>query len=374
MSNAQCSICTSGELEAVNEEIKRGVALRKIAKDFSFSKSSVQRHRKHLYNKEAKEVPDGIVTKVSTLYDADGEIKQQWVMEKPEDRDKLVLWREIAKGIASDIEPLPEAHMAHRGNEGLMVCYPIGDLHLGMLSWSKETGTDWDLKIGQRVFDLSTEYLIDTAPEADTALVAFLGDFMHYDSFEAVTPTGGNLLDADSRYPKMVRVALESARRVIERAASKHRNVRVIVEIGNHDLSGSVFMAEALHMLYSNNPCIIVDTSPSHFHYVEHGKVLIGTHHGHGPKPDKLPGIMAADRSEAWGRTKYRYWLTGHIHTQKQFEFPGCLVESFRVLAPQDAWASNKGYRSGRDMKAIVYHIDFGEVSRVTVNPEMFRE
>ena len=74
------------------------------------------------------------------------------------------------------------------------------------------------------------------------------------------------------------------------------------------------------------------------------------------------------------GTLRYRYWLTGHIHTQKQFEFPGCLVESFRVLAPQDAWASNKGYRSGRDMKAIVYHIDFGEVSRVTVNPEMFRE
>ena len=82
--------------------------------------------------------------------------------------------------------------------------------------------------------------------------------------------------------------------------------------------------------------------------------------------------IMAADREQAWGRTKFRYWLTGHVHNQRLWDFPGCSVESFRVLAPQDAWAFNKGYRSQRDMKAIIYHAEYGEVSRVTVNPEMF--
>lgn len=370
----QCSVCSSEHKDAVNEEIHKGVSLRKIARDFSFAKSSMQRHRKHLFNKEAQEIPNGVVTKTSTLYDADGNMKAQWVMEKPEDQDRLILWTEIAKDLAKDIEPLPELVTPDRVDENLLVTYPIGDLHLGMLSWDKETGADWDLKIGERVFDKAIKYLIENAPSSDDALVAFLGDFMHYDSFEAVTPTAGNLLDSDSRYPKMVRVAIRSARNAIETAAAKHRNIRIIFEIGNHDISSSIFMTEALRVLYENNPRIVIDTSPAHFHYVEHGKVLIGTHHGHGVKLERLPGIMAADRAEAWGRTKFRYWLTGHIHQQKHFDFPGVSVESFRVLAPQDAWASNKGYRSPRDMKAIVYHSEYGEVSRLTVNPDMFGE
>jgi hypothetical protein len=367
-----CAVCNSTFNTRVNEEIEKGTSLRKIAKEFGFSKSSMQRHRKHTYQKEAKEIPDGIVTKVSTLYDAEGNVKQQWVMEKPEDRDKLVLWQEIAKDIAKDIEPINEMAIPASTNDDLLVCYPVGDLHLGMLSWDKETGHDWDLKIGERVFDEAMEFLVDSAPSADNALVAFLGDFMHYDSFEAITPTSGNLLDSDSRYPKMVKVAIRSARRAIEKAAAKHRNVRVIVEIGNHDLSNSVFLAHALDAIYENNPRIVIDVAPSHFHYVEHGKVLIATHHGHGVKMEKLPNIMAADRPEAWGRTKFRYWLTGHIHQHKHLDFPGVSVESFRVLAPQDAWAFNKGYRSQRDMKALVFHHDYGEVSRITVNPDMF--
>ena len=48
-----------------------------------------------------------------------------------------------------------------------------------------------------------------------------------------------------------------------------------------------------------------------------------------------------------------------------------CRVESFRVLAPNDAWAENKGYRPQRDMKAIILHRDFGEVARHIVNPNM---
>jgi hypothetical protein len=40
------------------------------------------------------------------------------------------------------------------------------------------------------------------------------------------------------------------------------------------------------------------------------------------------------------------------------------LWETFRVLSPNDAWATAAGYRSGRDMQCIVYHADHGEISR----------
>ena len=230
MENSLCAVCNSTFKSRVDEEIQQGKSLRQVAKEFGFSKSSVQRHKKHTHEKEAQEIPNGIVTKVSTLYDADGQVKQQWVMEKPEDKDKLLLWTEIAKDIAKDIDPVAEMAMPLTGERDLLACYPIGDLHLGMLSWDKETGHDWDLKIGERVFDDAMDFLVDNTPLSDNALVAFLGDFMHYDSFESITPTGGNLLDSDSRYPKMVKVAIRSARKAIDSSESQeregHRRVR----------------------------------------------------------------------------------------------------------------------------------------------------
>jgi hypothetical protein len=211
-------------------------------------------------------------------------------------------------------------------------------------------------------------------------LIALLGDFFHYDGLEAKTPTSGHILDADSRYPKMIRSAIRSVRNMIRLALERHNTVNVIVEIGNHDLSTSIFLAECLALIYENEPRVVVDTSPSHYHYLEFGSCLVATHHGHGAKMEQLPLIMATDRADAWGRTKYRYWYTGHIHHAKTKtvvssaqDFTGCTVESFRILAPADAWAAQKGYRSVRDMKAIVLHKEFGEVARHTVNPDMMK-
>ena len=80
---------------------------------------------------------------------------------------------------------------------------------------------------------------------------------------------------------------------------------------------------------------------------------------------------MATDRAKDWGETEYRYWATGHIHHDTLKEYPGVKVESFRTIAAKDAYATWNGYRSGQDSKAIVYHKDFGEVERHTVNLRM---
>ena len=59
MDSPQCSVCSSQHKDAVNREIDKGVSLRKIARDFGFAKSNVQRHNKHLSSKEAQEIPNG---------------------------------------------------------------------------------------------------------------------------------------------------------------------------------------------------------------------------------------------------------------------------------------------------------------------------
>ena len=314
------------------------------------------------------------IVKLSTLFDQQGNVTQQWIAEKPEDHQREALWQlfadELSKGITR-VEPTPWCQ-ASTGD--LLAAYPVGDHHLGMLAWGKETGDEsYDLKISEKILRDASSRLMNSVPTCNQALIAFLGDFLHYDSFDAVTPTSRNLLDADGRYPKMIRAGIRLMRHMIDAALLRHAQVHVIVEIGNHDLSSSVFLMECLANVYENEPRITIDTSPSHYHYFEFGKTLIGTHHGHGAKLEKLPNVMAADRAEAWGRTKHRYWWTGHIHHRSALDYAGCSVESFRVLAPVDAWAAQKGHRPIRDMKGLVIHREHGEVERHTVNPAMFQ-
>jgi hypothetical protein len=312
------------------------------------------------------------ITKISTLYDQQGNVTQQWVAEKPQDAAREKLWREFAAALAADLpraEPIP---VPSYSSTDLCAVYPVGDHHLGMYSWAAETGADYDLDIGEKLLTDSMGHLVASVPQCETALLVVIGDFLHYDSTRAETPLHRNLLDADGRAQKMVQVAVHALRKYINAALQRHPTVRLILEPGNHDPHSMTILSVCMAAIYENEPRLTVDLSPSHFHYFEFGQNLIGTHHGHGVKMDKLPGVMAADQREAWGRTKYHHWLTGHIHHKQFHDFPGCSVESLRILPPIDAYAAQKGYRSARGMSAIVLHREHGEVARHTVNPNMF--
>jgi len=219
----------------------------------------------------------------------------------------------------------------------------------------------------------AAQHLVACAPHSHEALVINLGDFFHADSLDNQTRQSHNKLDVDTRWTKVLRVGLRIMRTIIETALTKHRRVRVINEIGNHDEHTSQMLTLALSSMYERNPRVTFDQSPARFHYHSFGRNFIGVHHGDTVKPDSLGAIMAADRPLEWGMSVYRYWYTGHVHNRRVFELPGCLVESFRTLAAKDAWHAESGYRSGRDMQAIVLHRDFGEVCRHRVGIEMLK-
>lgn len=207
-------------------------------------------------------------------------------------------------------------------------------------------------------------HLVEIAPQSETAVIANVGDFFHVDQHRPETTRSHNSLDVDTRYAAMIHAGVLMLRTCIDRALEKHKRVRVINACGNHDDVGALWLSLALSLLYEKNPRISIETSPAKFSYHQHGKVLLGVTHGDTAKLDKLAGVMAADQPALWGATQHRYWITGHIHQRKVLEQPGCLVESFRTLAAKDAWSAAAGYRSGRDMTALVFHAEHGEVAR----------
>jgi len=312
-------------------------------------------------------LPEGqVVTGTSTLQRSPAG-NLQWVKTKTDSAAQLALMKEAIDALVKDVPRATVREKANVGNSDLLAVYPLGDPHIGMMSWGEETGEDWDLKIAEAKMLSVFDRLVNTAPPCKEAVIVNLGDFFHADNMEAVTQRSGHKLDVDGRYAKMVRVGMRIMRRMIESALSLHEKVTVINSVGNHDDTGALFMNVALANIYENEPRVFIDQSPAPFHYFRFGKVLIGAHHGHTCKAPQLPGVMAADRAKDWGDTEFRYWLTGHIHHDSMKEYPGVKVESFRTLAAKDAYSSWGGYRAGQDSKCLIMHRDFGEIERHTV-------
>lgn len=353
----------------------------KAAKELGMTIRNLQRRLQRLalkgYSPEhnhVKLVPEGYLVKgVSTYYDEEGKVRGQWVKSTLDNEKREQIMREGLMAATESLPALPARKLKGDWNKDLLAVYPIGDPHIGMMAWAEETGDNWDLGIAESMHCQAMDTLVAAAPHTEKAVIINLGDLLHFDSMEAKTPRSGHMLDADGRYAKVIRIAVKTLRQCVESALKKHKEVHVISAIGNHDETGALWLALMLEQIYRNEPRVTVDTSPSVFNYYRFGKTLLGVHHGHTCKPEKLPGVMAADRAEDWGLSKHRYWMMGHIHHESKKEYPGCSVESFGTLAGKDAYAANGGWRSERTMQMVVFHKEFGEVGRSRVVADMFK-
>ena len=311
-------------------------------------------------------IPDGHKVKgVSTFVGADGQIKGQWVKtshvgESLEDQIARMTARlpEIAPVRVGSIDP-PSVPL----DSDLLAVYPLGDPHVGMLAWGRESGANFDLEIAERLLVGAVRDLVLRGPRAESALIVNLGDFFHFDN-DSQTTTHGTRLDVDGRTTRVLEVGLRIFVAMIDAALEHHAFVRVDCVAGNHDRYTSIMLALALRHYYHAEARVDVPVDPAARHYWQHGAVLLGTTHGDRGKIEDLPAIMAAERPQEWGASRHRHWLCGHVHHSQVREFRGATVETFRTTAARDSWHAAQGYVSGRDMKRITYHRSHGEIER----------
>jgi hypothetical protein len=305
----------------------------------------------------------------STLVKADGSIQQQWIKTE---RDAI--WAKLAQdaafnALAETLTPIKPIKAPAASDKDLATLYTMTDCHVGMLAWDKEAGEDWDLKIAEECLTSTFSAMIDAAPKSAVGIVNQLGDFLHFDSLQPLTPASKHLLDADSRYQKVVEVAVRILRRVIEHALTKHERVQVYMHEGNHDPAGSVWLRIMFAQLYLNNPRVTVEKSPNPYVMYQHGKTFLGFHHGHLGKKPQLPLLFAAKYPEAWGKTEYRYIHMGHLHHVDEKEYPGIKLVQHPTLAAADAYAARYGWLSTRQASSMTYSVKDGEVARGTFVP-----
>ncbi|ATE85623.1 hypothetical protein PF617_gp38 [Salmonella phage St162] len=334
--------------EQLQDCLHQGMTAQEIAAKYDMAVRNVQIRKAKLAKKGlghgrdvSNLVPDGYRVKgTSALTDEFGNIKLQWVSKT---------------------------------DKKLLNLYTVSDFHLGMLSWADETGDDWDMKIAEDLFSRWFDAAFQQAPSAGVGVINLLGDLAHFDSLDAVTPASGHVLDADTRYQKLVRTMIRMVRRVVDMALVKHPVVKLLIVQGNHDESGMIWLAEMFSALYDNEPRVFVDTSADVYKMVQHGKTTLFFHHGHKARFDAIEPIMIAKFRKAFGDSEYSYAHVGHLHHQKLVESRNMIVEQHRTLAAKDAYASRGGWMSGRSANVITYSSEYGEVGRLTISPEMLK-
>lgn len=322
--------------------------------------------------------PDGYAIKgTSSLVDyrenPEGETILQWVKTDRDRERQLELMREAIAAMCDDIPRLPAIKSPKMTNSNLLNLYVITDYHFGMLSWAEETGEDWDVSIAENLLIRWFEAAIASSPDAETGVLCNLGDLVHIDGLESITPTGHNLLDSDTRFAKIVRVVIRCIRRVVDMLLHKHRKLHIIMAEGNHDLASSVWLREMFAAMYERDKRITIDTSPDPYYCIEHGQTSLFFHHGHKRKPASVDDVFVAKFREVFGRTKFSYAHMGHMHHVWQKETNLMIVEQHRTLAAKDAYASRGGWLSGREASCITYHKEYGQTGRVTITPDMVK-
>jgi len=366
---------TSRQIEVI-EAINKYGSYRKAADALNIHKGTVQNSIEGLKRRAAKMgySPEHDMTRIvpepfmirgtSSYYNKDGKLAGQWVKSTLDDSKLELMVRQAVEMMANDIKGLsPVVTPPKISNKDILTVIPMGDPHFGLYAWHQDAGDDFDLDIAEKLTCGAIDRLISSAPNSETVLLLNLGDMFHADNQKNVT-NSGHQLDVDGRWAKVQQVGLRAIIYCIQRLLEKHKKVIFRINKGNHDGHSSYALALMISCYFHNQPRVEVDLSPSVSWYYHFGKVLIGSTHGDTIKQNDMLGIMAADKPEEWGKSKYRYWYVGHVHHKQVKEFHGGIVEYFRTLAARDAWHQGQGYRAGRDMCAIVLHKEFGEIER----------
>lgn len=226
--------------EQVIDCLERGLTYKQAADELGCTGRNIRKRRDKLVRrglwKSSRDhnriVPEGFAIKRrSQNYDELGNIRQEWLISEPDKEKQRQMMEEAVKAMSEEIPKHAPSKPPTNTLSDLLNCYVISDYHLGMMAWSEESGSDWDLKIAEETLIKWFEKAIRLAPESKTAIFCNLSDMLHWDGLEAVTPAHRHVLDADTRFQKVVRVCIRLFRQIMDMLLDKHEKV-VMINVG----------------------------------------------------------------------------------------------------------------------------------------------
>jgi len=354
-----------------------GLSQTQAGKQLGLTRSAVRDHLRAVKGKAAQQgyspdhgwteqVPDGFyVDGVSTYKDG------QWVKAKADKQRQFELLVERIEAANAHLPKYRPTTPPRHPDDSLLSLLTITDFHLGMYAYEAETGDDWDVTIARNVFLDSVREMIAASPRSGTGVFCQLGDFLHWDGILSVTPSSHHILDADTRYSKLVELAMSVMTEAVKMMLKRFDKVVIVSAEGNHDIAGSIWLRKHIKHMFSDESRLTVIDNDYPYYALLHGETMLAFHHGHKLRLAQMHKLFASEPRyrEMWGKASYTYIHTGHYHHEKVIEDGGAIAEQHPTLAGRDAYAARGGWVSRRGAKVITYDKIDGEVSRITVRP-----
>ncbi len=359
------------------ELMKKGMSQRDIAEKLGKGKSTIQSHCSAISKKMTKHPTNPLfnVDKMSELIDnRTGESVMTWYKSSKEVEDMTNLVDSIIERVKSELPALPKTTKpSNKKRKDLFNAFYLGDPHMNMLSWARETGRDWDLNIALKHHDAAMADLLSRAPIASEGMLCTLGDLFHNDSLKAITPGSGNVVDVDGRLMKSWDATILMVERILQQMLKKYDHVHYICVPGNHSETLERVFSACLKMAFRKEKRLTVhDNAKKHIPFTWEKNFILATH-GDRLTGQKKADIAVAKYREEHGNAKFTHVVSGHLHHTEQKELSGALVEIFSVLTPPDAWHMEGGYVTARQAAhQVTYHKEGGIYCRSETNPRIY--
>jgi hypothetical protein len=268
------------------------------------------------------------------------------VRAKFKPRANIINYEEILTKFKADVEGYIPKHVIKpikiKTNDNLLeIC--MFDIHLGKLGWGKEVGEDYDHKIATQRFINSIQDHINSNLVFGFERILFTvgNDFFNFDTITGTT-TGGTPQSNDLRWQKVFDVGCNLLVEGINLMA-KYAPVEVLYVPGNHDQTTSFYATMYLDAWFKGSDRVTIDISPMTRKYRQWGNCLLGFTHGDKEKR-RIEGLMPIEVSELWGKTKFREWHIGHLHSEHVREINGVIIRNISSLTGSDTWHYETGF------------------------------
>lgn len=323
--------------------------------------------------------PGQVVKGLSTMHVRDpetGAMRESvvWTKTRQDAPDPADAIRRASEALrrAPRLAPIP--HVAKPRRAALLNKIVVTDSHIGQESTVRETGALWSVDEAERVTLGAVNYLMSVAPPAETALVAFLGDYLDFEGPPPQTFTSHNPLPNSASFPAMVEAGARIARAVIDLALTRHDRVKVVALDGNHDPASAPWMRVLLAAVYEREPRVeVVFGKPRDAPHVayQHGKTMLGFAHQHLTKSSELPQMFRDEYREMFGATTHCEVHCGHLHHYKVESYGAVKVHQHPTLAARSRHIARHGYAEDRGMRLATFHEDGGRRFEALFMPQM---
>lgn len=248
-----------------------------------------------------------------------------------------------------------------RDNIENMILIDIADLHLNKFS------DDYDMEMAKTRFNNAIDTFLSYT-NAEECIFIIGEDYFNIDTINKTT-TKGTPQDTEVDVYRMFDFGLKLMIETLHTLSVFFDKVNVILIQGNHDKLLSYMLVKALEHYNFEKGNIVFNSEIKSRKYIEYGNSLIGLGHLDTENKKQKQFLMQNEVKEMYGKSKYNYFISGHLHNYSVEEIGGVQYIRLPSLSGSDNWHNEMGYiTQTKSAIAIEFNKYKGMIKKIVYN------